>query len=563
MFDKLIAALFSLITFFMSIFGTGFKEVKPVVSVDGENIRVMSYNIKSGGSKNVSPQNRVEEVEKMIEMQNADVVGLQEVTDFWAEKLPEMFGDKYEILGVGRNDRESNEANNVMYLKDKYNLISQNTFWLSDTPDVMSNTWGGSFERICTYAVLENKETGFKFAYFNTHYDFASDLIQEKSTDLILKKIDEIADGLPVILGGDFNSSYTSGVYETYISSGMFDAGKIAIDSDMGKTGRTYHGYDLINQTVSGSPIDFFFVNEYCKLVKTFEVIDERINGIYPSDHFPIVSDMILAGKEDLPTDTKTQDVTVMTYNVYIAGSGEKSPDNRAKYVLENIKRYSPDSFGLEEADEKWIERIADGMTDYLYVGHGREKDLGGEASPIFYLKDKYELVDSGVFWLSKTPEKPSRGWDAMMNRICTYAVLKDKETGFTYAHFNAHFDHMGVIARMNSVAVVSEKIAEICPNIPVVFTGDLNDSEKSEMYYRILSTGLRDTKYSADVSVDTPTYNGYSQSTEQSRPEPIDFIFTNDKALKVHSYSVDKTLYDGIYASDHHPVISKITFQG
>lgn len=563
MFDKLIAALFSLITFFMSIFGTGFKEVKPVVSVDGENIRVMSYNIKSGGSKNVSPENRVEEVEKMIEMQNADVVGLQEVTDFWAEKLPEMFGDKYEILGVGRNDRESNEANNVMYLKDKYNLISQNTFWLSDTPDVMSNTWGGSFERICTYAVLENKETGFKFAYFNTHYDFASDLIQEKSTDLILKKIDEIAEGLPVILGGDFNSSYTSGVYETYISSGMFDAGKIAMDSDMGKTGRTYHGYDLINQTVSGSPIDFFFVNEYCKLVKTFEVIDERINGIYPSDHFPIVSDMILAGKEDLPTDTKTQDVTVMTYNVYIAGSGEKSPDNRAKYVLENIKRYSPDSFGLEEADEKWIERIADGMTDYLYVGHGREKDLGGEASPIFYLKDKYELVDSGVFWLSKTPEKPSRGWDAMMNRICTYAVLKDKETGFTYAHFNAHFDHMGVIARLNSVAVVSEKIAEICPNIPVVFTGDLNDSEKSEMYYRILSTGLRDTKYSADVSVDTPTYNGYSQSTEQSRPEPIDFIFTNDKALKVHSYSVDKTLYGEIYASDHHPVISKITFQG
>ncbi len=256
-----------------------------------------------------------------------------------------------------------------------------------------------------------------------------------------------------------------------------------------------------------------------------------------------------------------SQEVTVMTYNVYFGGEGEKSREKRAPYIFENIRRYSPDSFGLEEANEAWLEIFEEGMTEYAYVGHGRERNLGGEASPVFYLKDKYEVVKSGTFWLSKTPEKPSRGWDAMMNRICTYAVLKDKETGFTYAHFNAHFDHIGVIARMNSVAVVSQKIAEICPDIPVVLSGDLNDSENSEMYNRVLSTGLRDTKHLAKVSANGPTYNGYSESTEESRPEPIDFIFVNDYAKSVASYSVDRTVYNGMYASDHHPVISEITF--
>lgn len=263
---------------------------------------------------------------------------------------------------------------------------------------------------------------------------------------------------------------------------------------------------------------------------------------------------------ETVPEAKITQDITVMSYNVYIKGTGEKSPENRTPLVAENIKKYSPDSFGLQEADEGWLERLPALMTEYAYVGIGRNSDEGGgEASPIFYKKDKYELLDSGTFWLSKTPEKASRGWDAMFKRVCTYAILKDKATGFTYAHFNAHFDHLGVIARLESVAVIAEKIVEIAPGLPVVFSGDLNDYEGGDMYNRVLESGLKDTKTRAvSVSGGTVTYHGYSDLVEKA--EPIDFIFTNSLVTKVQSYAVVSEPVNGIYASDHHPVVSTMT---
>lgn len=262
---------------------------------------------------------------------------------------------------------------------------------------------------------------------------------------------------------------------------------------------------------------------------------------------------------EALPEANKTQAVTIMSYNVYVKGSGEKSPENRTDEVVSNIRKYSPDSFGLQEADEGWMERLPAELTEYAHVGIGRDSDNGGgEASPVFYKKDKYELVDSGTFWLSKTPEKASKAWDAMFKRICTYAVLKDKQTGFTYAHFNAHFDHMGVIARSESVAVVTAKIAEIAPNIPVVFSGDLNDNEETDMYNRLLESGLRDTKKIAVSAVGGTTYHGYSDLL--TKELPIDFIFVNDFAKSVESYTVDSEKINGIYPSDHHPVISKMT---
>ncbi len=255
----------------------------------------------------------------------------------------------------------------------------------------------------------------------------------------------------------------------------------------------------------------------------------------------------------ELPEASSTQDVTIMSYNVYY-----KTPEEREEIVIQNIRNHNPDSFGLQEATPEWIEAIAKAMPDYAYVGVGRNADGSGEASPVFYKKDKYELIDSGTFWLSKTPERPSRGWDAMFNRICTYVVLRNKETRFVYAHFNAHFDHLGVIARLESVAVVSDKISKICNTFPVVFTGDLNDPEGGEMYNRVLETGLRDTKYLAETADDKTTFHGYSDL--MTKEKPIDFIFVNAMATKVATYKVDTTKYDGEYASDHHPVISEMT---
>ena len=145
-----------------------------------------------------------------------------------------------------------------------------------------------------------------------------------------------------------------------------------------------------------------------------------------------------------------------------------------------------------------------------------------------------------------------------MFNRVCTYVVLRNKETRFVYAHFNAHFDHMGVLARLESVAVVTEKVSKICNTFPAVFTGDLNDHEGGDMYNRVLEAGFRDTKKIAETADDETTYHGYSDLL--TKEKPIDFIFVNAMATKVSTYKVDTTKYDGEYASDHHPVISEMT---
>lgn len=260
---------------------------------------------------------------------------------------------------------------------------------------------------------------------------------------------------------------------------------------------------------------------------------------------------------EVIPEPALTQEVTVMTYNIYMGGTGEKAPENRAPLVKQNIEKYDPDSFGMQEVTEKWYEILKETFPAYGYVGVGRDKDLGGEASPIFYKKDKYELIDGGTFWLSKTPDKPSKGWDAMFNRVCTYAVLKDKETGFTYAHFNAHFDHLGVIARQESVAVVTKKIAEIAPDMPVVFTGDLNENSESEMYSSVIASGFSDSRVLSGSEDNGGTFHGYSDLT--TKELPIDFIFANGYVKSVSSYSVDRNKLNGIYPSDHHPVASTL----
>lgn len=251
-----------------------------------------------------------------------------------------------------------------------------------------------------------------------------------------------------------------------------------------------------------------------------------------------------------------SQDITVMTFNVYVFGTGDITPENRTNAVVDTIRAQKPDSFGLEEADEGWVDRIGRLMPEYAHVGIGRNKDGSGEASPVFYLKDKFELVKEETFWLSPTPDKPSRAWDAWLNRICTVAVLQDKQTGFTYAHFNAHFDNIGSISRNESVAVISKKISEY--GLPAVFSGDLNGKEGTLMYQRILECGMKDCKQLAASSDSGATYHAY-KGLDKYNDRPIDYIFVSNSVNTVESYQIIRDRINGSYPSDHYPVVAKL----
>ncbi len=255
----------------------------------------------------------------------------------------------------------------------------------------------------------------------------------------------------------------------------------------------------------------------------------------------------------------KTQDLKVISYNLKISGDGLRAVEKRMPYIVDTINAHTPDSFGVQEADKKWVDGLAASLENYAHVEKYRDDGIEkGESSAIFYLKDKYELIDSGHFWLSETPDVPSKGWGAGHYRIATYAILRDKTTGFVYAHFNTHLDNASALARTESVAVISGKIAEIAPDIPVVLTGDFNFSEGCDDYKNVLSCGLRDTKYMAAEYDDHATYHGYHVVTFEV--EPIDYVFVNGYCSSVKSSKIESDFTHHILASDHFPLIVELT---
>lgn len=254
-----------------------------------------------------------------------------------------------------------------------------------------------------------------------------------------------------------------------------------------------------------------------------------------------------------------TQDVKIMSYNLKISGDGIRAVEKRAVHILNTMNEKKPDSIGVQEADKNWVETLAEGLSDYVHIEKYRDDGIAeGESSAIFYLKDKYNLIGSGHFWLSETPDEPSIGWDAACPRICTYAVLENKETGFVYAHFNVHFDHVGQKAQAESVSLITAKIASIAPDIPVVLTGDFNVAEGSDCYNALVECGLKDTKFLAKKADNHATYHGYHVVYPSTKP--IDFVFTNAYVSSVKSSRIDSGFIDHVLASDHFPLTVEMT---
>ena len=152
----------------------------------------------------------------------------------------------------------------------------------------------------------------------------------------------------------------------------------------------------------------------------------------------------------------------VMSYNILCKGSPRSRYwTNRKELVAGLIRSIKPDTFGLQEAHIRWMNFFKSAFPEYGFVGAGREDGKQkGEYAPVFYRKDCFDLLSHGTFWLSDTPEVPGKGWDADWERICTWAVLCEKDTGKTVAHMNTHLDHKGLEAQKNGALLIAEKAA-------------------------------------------------------------------------------------------------------
>ena len=244
--------------------------------------------------------------------------------------------------------------------------------------------------------------------------------------------------------------------------------------------------------------------------------------------------------------------VRIMSFNVR---DGEF---DREEIVPQVIADYLPDSVGLQECEGTWYLTLKTYLPDYKIIGVGRLTGIPliGESTAIMYRADKYELVDWGTFWLSETPDRVSKGWDANYPRTCTWAVLKNKQTGECYAHINTHLDNGGAQARKHGLDMILEKAASF--DMPVVVTGDFNLSKGSELYETLVSGVLTDVSEIAETADSGGTAHGYGGGTGGN---PIDFICVNEKVTEVKSYSIMREKYNDRYVSDHYPIYSDMMF--
>jgi len=259
--------------------------------------------------------------------------------------------------------------------------------------------------------------------------------------------------------------------------------------------------------------------------------------------------------------DAQQQSINIITYNIRYSNEkdGVNAWSNRKDNVKALVKFHDADILCAQEALAEQFDALLEN-SDFEAVGAGRDDGKRkGEFSPIFYNKNRFSKKNGGVFWLSQTPDVPSKGWDAMFNRVCTWVRLYDKLSKKEFLVFNTHYDHVGVQARIESAKLVKQKIQEIAPKLPVVYTGDLNVTPETEAITTIKSF-LSDSK---EISKEPPygpdgTFNGFKFNTPLK--DRIDYVFVN-KGFKVQKYGVLTDSKDQRYFSDHLPVFVKLLF--
>ncbi|MCR5782855.1 MAG: endonuclease/exonuclease/phosphatase family protein [Clostridia bacterium] len=534
-----------------------------------EDVRVMSFNVRCADVNGVPQILRIDPVIREILRVQPDLLGAQEATPEWMAVLQTML-PAYGCVGVSRDNGKTvarqGEAAPIFYLKEKYELVDHGDFWISDTPDEPSYGPGASCRRICTWALLKDRNTQAPVAHVNTHLDSDSNEARKLGANMICDFIADRFAKIPVVFTADLNSEEGGPAYRI-MTEKLNDACKAAADSvsffswhdgDPGENSRETLDYVMCSRDIT---------------VNAFRTVTDGINGRLVSDHFPVYADVTFPPAADsyaghdfplIGPDAKTENTTrIMSFNVRCADVNGIDVPFRSELVPRQIEEVMPDSVGLQEATAEWMGILEKRLTDYAWVGlerdNGKAADKGGEACPIFWLKAKYRLLDHGDFWLSDTPDQPSVGPGAACKRICTWAKLKNRRTGAVYVHVNSHFDHVSEEARVLGGEIVNCYIEEHFAGIPVVFTADMNTKENGEAY-KTMTTNLLNARHAAPDCVDYGTFHNCRPETHAD--SYIDFVLCSDD-IDVLAYRTVTAGIDGRFVSDHFPIYADVMIPG
>lgn len=254
-------------------------------------------------------------------------------------------------------------------------------------------------------------------------------------------------------------------------------------------------------------------------------------------------------------------EVKVISFN--IRNSSEMSERQDGSYywtyrkdaVAKMLVAERPDAIGLQEALIDQIVFLDSALVGYQRVGVGRDDGATeGEWMAIYFRRDRFDLVKSATYWLSETPDKPSRGWDAACRRTVTVVQLRDRISGKDWVYMNTHLDHVGKTARTESTKQL-RKLADEWDAVPIVIGGDMNSALEDTIFLSLTDAGLLSARDIAPITDNKLTYNAYGKGKAQQ----IDHFFV--RKLRPLAFRTLDGDYGVPYVSDHYPVMMSFVF--
>lgn len=263
------------------------------------------------------------------------------------------------------------------------------------------------------------------------------------------------------------------------------------------------------------------------------------------------------------------QPLNVMTFNLRYDTPRDSANawPLRKDYAASQVLFHDVHILGVQEALHHQLIDMKQRLPRFAWVGVGRDDGLQkGEYSAIFYDSTRLQALQSHTFWLSTTPEAAgSKGWDANITRIVTWAKFRDRRTKKQFFVFNTHFDHIGKVARAESAKLLLRKVNEIAGKMPSIITGDFNASPSQEPIQIITDQSnplhLTDSKSVSATPHYGPngTFNGFGP--KETANEPIDHIFIKNGPAVLKHATLSQT-WGGKFSSDHFPVLAAIVIR-
>ena len=281
-----LTALVLAVLTWLSLYTPGPVTVADVPPKAAGALRIVSFNVRCKDDLYGKVRDRAVFVAETIKAYAPDSFGVQEATAQWLDLLDGALGEAYAHVGEPRNNASGTEYSAVYFDKTVYDLLDFGTLWLSETPEKPgSKSFYSSYPRICTWATLQNKQTGLVYTHLNTHLDHLLEYTREKQADVLVKQIEALEARGPVVCTGDFNTEEGAKAYKV-VAAALDDTKMTAAETNSGKT---FHNYGRL--IAKEKPIDFIFVTKGTP-VQRYKIIDNTAEGMYLSDHYGLCADV-------------------------------------------------------------------------------------------------------------------------------------------------------------------------------------------------------------------------------------------------------------------------------